>query len=122
MEKTLKELCLENSRKYEQDRIQKEHEKEQEYLKTAYEKNKDKIEQIREIILNNSLEGKLEGTIHIKLICSPNNANEEFTQIFCYFKHVGVNISNCKVSENLVSGLCPSQKVVTEFAYEFQND
>jgi hypothetical protein len=120
LEKTLKELCLENSRKYSEEQIQKEHDKEKAYLETCYEKNKEKIEQIREIIIQNSLEGKLEGTIHVKLISSPNNTNEEFTQIFCYLKSIGVKISNCKVSENLVSGLCPSQLFVTEFVYEFE--
>jgi hypothetical protein len=86
-------LCLENARQFEQDRIQKEHEKEHAHLKSCYEKNKDKIEQIREIIIQNSLEGKLEGTISIPLTFIQDEYNSEGKNIIDWFDHIGVKFS-----------------------------
>lgn len=120
MEKTLKELCLENVRKFEEERIQKEYDKEKEYLKTCYENNKDKIEQIREIIIAFSLEGKMCGEFSIPMMVIQNNNDSEFMKIYNYFDSIGVNLSIVgkfnKVQDNRGIG-----EEVNLFKYEFQN-
>lgn len=116
----MKELCLENIRKFEEERIQKEHEKEKEYLKTCYENNKDKIEQIREIIIQNSLEGKLSGEFSIPMMVIQNSGPQEFQQIYNYFDSIGVNLSIVgpfiKTNNNFMIG-----EMVNRFKYEFTN-
>lgn len=118
--KTLKELCLENVRKFEEERIQKDYEKEQEYLKTCYENNKDKIEKIREIIIQNSLEGKMSGEFSIQMMVIQNSGPQEFKQIFNYFYYIGVVIfivgPHIKTNNNFTNG-----EMVNLFKYEFIN-
>ena len=123
MEKTLKELCLENSRKYEQDRIQKEHEKEQQLLKDIYEQHKQKIEQIREIIIQNSLEGKLDGTITIPLnfICD-DDPDSEAVCIIKWFNQIGVKLSFEQHSFTQLISPNISGSYARQFNYRFQND
>ncbi len=112
---------MENSRKYEQDRIQKEHEKEQEYLKTAYEKNKEKIEQIREIIIQNSLEGKLEGTISLPLTFISGEDNSEGVCVIKWLKSISVNLSFNADHFSQIPDFYPKMgSVAKHFNYRFQ--
>lgn len=118
----MKELCLENVRKFEEERIQKEYDKEKEYLKTCYENNKDKIEQIREIIIQNSLEGKLEGTISIPLnFIGGDETDDEGVCIIKWFDHIGVKLSFEKNSFIQLISPNISGSYAKRFNYRFQN-
>lgn len=113
---------MENSRKYSEEQIQKEHDKEKEYLKSCYENNKEKIEQIREIIIQNSLSGKMSGEFSVFMMVVQSNVRRtEFQQIYNYFDSIGVTLSISgafyKCNDERLNG-----EFVNIFTYEFQND